>query len=241
MIKSLSYFILFVLFFSCKKGDDKENYIKDKIPMLYTNLNHVELDSFKNRMLLKDEKLLSFDMNLLRKGTKNDFDSILVNITRDLGGNIEKIILTDSVGKETKINSEKFILTALNGEHYILSDFNNDKTYIIMISTSCGFCLQSFKKLNEIVENDTEKKKKYVAIFQNTLEEVENYKKGYSIDNFGFLNDRWIKFTKENDFSKKLNFSYNPYEDGYPTLLYKNKNSREKVHQSKEIYRILTH
>ena len=231
---------LMFLFISCEKFNEKEYYIKEKIPMLYENLNTSQLDSFKNSMLIKEGKLLSFDSNLLRKGTAKDFDSVIVNITRDLGGVIENIILTDSIGKEVKINSKKYIFNSLDNENYILQDFTTDKTYILMISTSCGFCLQAFKKLNEIAEKNTDKDKKFVAIFQNSKTEIDNYKKGYSIENFGFLSNKWIKFTKENDFSKKLHLPYNPYDDGYPTLLYKKNNTISKAHNSEKIYKILT-
>ncbi|GEM_PF-5582409 len=78
-----------------------DNYIKTKIPMIFENLNAKEIEQFKKIMVLNEEKaLISYDMDLLEKGTLENFKNVITSITKDLGGDTSRIILVSPSGTE---------------------------------------------------------------------------------------------------------------------------------------------
>lgn len=229
--------ISLLLLLGCSSKNDKDIYIKNKLPMIYKNLNESEIDLFKKSMEFKDNFLFTYDMDLLKKGVKSDFDSVIVNISREMGGNINNIVIIDSLGRESKIDSERFILKSLDNDDYILNDFSGDDTYLLIISTTCGSCVSFFNKANELA---IDKDKKYVALFVTSVEVIDNYKNGIVINNFGFLDDNWIKFSNETNIIKKLKLDYSAKIDGYPTLFYKKNNQYYKTSNLNEIEEVLT-
>lgn len=79
----------------------KDIYLKTKIPAIFKNLNTNEIAEFKEIMVLNEDKaLISYDMDLLKKGTLKEFDAVITSITKDLGGDTSRIILVSPSGEE---------------------------------------------------------------------------------------------------------------------------------------------
>lgn len=75
----------------------KDAFIENNLPNLQNNLSIEEIINFRSSMRFNHEnQLASWDMPLLRKGTREDFNRTIKEIAFDLTGENMKIIIIDS-------------------------------------------------------------------------------------------------------------------------------------------------
>lgn len=68
------------------------------------NLDAKELELFKSRLEFNaDNKLVSWDLALLRKGAPKTLKTILADISVYMGGDSQNLYITDKDGKEFKL------------------------------------------------------------------------------------------------------------------------------------------
>lgn len=233
--------ICFIGFFfmGCGKSDKfKDDYISKRIPYLKDNLTDQELIDFKKYMEFnEDNQLIRWSMSLLRKGTKEHFDSIMTNITIANGGNIQNIVVIDTLNNETHIDTSMFKYLSMNDStEYHVSELMSDNTLYLILSTTCGHCISEFEKLNALTNNY--KGTKFIALFDEPISVIDNYKKGTMYKNFGFLNDSWIKFSNDQKIIETLLPTYNKKE-GTPLIIYKDERKFIKESDLREIESIL--
>lgn len=230
-----------ICLFGCTKNDaEKEGYLSDKLPFLSENLSATELALFKESMEFNQENaLISWNMTLLEKGSKERFDSVMVNISSEMGGNIDNIVIIDTLGNERKIDASRFRVNSLNGKAYILNDFNSPKTVFLITSTTCGYCVQFFEKANKLADDPRFLNVNFVALFGNSQETIDRYKTGTVIKNFGFLNKKWIAFSKDSNVIQGLKLDFVEREEGYPVLFYKKNGKLVKTNQIDQMEEIL--
>ncbi|WP_353117663.1 hypothetical protein [Myroides odoratus] len=82
----------------------KEEYIKSKLSEVIINLNPKELEIFKSTLEFNsDKKMISWDLELLRKGAPKTLKTILAEISVYMGGDAQNLYIMDKEGKEIKL------------------------------------------------------------------------------------------------------------------------------------------
>lgn len=230
-----SLFILLYLLVGCQKQlDKKDTYIKEKMPFILENLSTTELASFKEAMLFNDENaLISYDMDLLEKGAGKYFDSVITNITRDFGGDISRIILVDEFGNE-RIIENKSVHKNVNGEEFDLGLIKNWEGVFLITSLNCPHCLVLFEDLNKLATSTINKDYKFVSLFIQSPEVLENYKKGTAHDHFGFLNQEWNVFFNSKELIQEIHPTYFEEEHGYPYFFFRKEGKNIEIPNAKE-------
>lgn len=230
-----SLFILFYLFAGCQKQqDNKDIYIKEKMPFILENLSTIELASFKEAMLFNEENaLISYDMDLLEKGAGKYFDSVITNITRDFGGDISRIILVDEFGNERIIENKK-IHHNVNGVEFDLELIKNWEGVFLITSLTCPHCLVLFEDLNKLATSSRNKDYKFVSLFIQSPEVLDNYKKGTAYENFGFLNPEWNVFFSSEELIQEIHPTYFEEEHGYPYFFFRKDGENIEIANDKE-------
>lgn len=219
------YILLFLFLLSNCTQDKTEVdiYLEDNFPKVL-NLSSSEINDFKNSMVFnEDGALSSWDNNILRKAYDNDdeYNKVITNIVAGLGGDISKpIVVVDDSNQEYII--EQTSIKDINNKEYSISEIKEWKSMFLFTSTTCGTCIRDFNKYNNIAKKYKNKDIKFVALIDN-ISNLENYKKGVSYKNFGFLDENWIIFSKE-PLLEELTDSYND-SLGFPYIFFRKDNT----------------
>lgn len=230
---SIIFFVLSVTLFA--QNSKKDIYIKQHLPLLKENLTKKEYNQFKKSMRFdKKDHLIAQNFNLLEKGAGDQFGVYFQYIATQRSGRVETIGLSRSDGTEiiispdgtiiskTKVSTKEVANSQIEGgtiksytnKSYTLSDLLTEDGLFIITSTSCGPCISAYPTLNELTQNTSLSKIKFVALYRDSFQKINTFKEGSMFNKFGELKEPWIIFSSDEliqKYNSKYDFKGVPY------------------------------
>lgn len=223
------------------QGDKKDRYIQKNLPLVEQNLSNDEYKAFKKSMSFnKKGKLISQDIELLKKGSADKFGIYYQYISTENLGKAYPITLVDSDGREMVIEVDGTISfdntkeptkqSEINGqiEGDFIRSYANEKFKVndlvaknglfIVTSTGCGPCVLAYSKLNNLAKEEEFTNINFTALYRDSFEKINNYKESPSFERFGELGAPWNIFNSD-ELVKKYNSKYD--FKGYPYVFIK--------------------